>query len=339
MEVQPMSALRSNSRNAFTLIELLVVIAIIAILIGLLLPAIQKVREAGNRASCGNNLKQLAVACHAYHDAIGIVPCGYYDGDYNVTAAPLKHGGYSAKGMNWSWLALILPYIEEGNVYAAANIPNGPINGTTAISTRINSFLCPSDTLIGQSPSQEANDYWLPGAGLFVGKTNYKGVQGANSCLNPFPNKGVNGPAIDGPSNDCECWADGDGMIFALRWEKPIRMTDIHDGTSNTFMIGEDIYFPTSVGNGLYGRGYAWCAEVVVEMTCAVPPNHFLAGTPTATLTANNGFGAQGFKSNHPGGLQFATADGSVHFISDTIALGTYRALATINGAEPADVP
>lgn len=338
-----MSAGRARSSDAFTLIELLVVIAIIAILIALLLPAVQRVREAAARASCTNNLKQLTLACHNYHDAIGFLPCGHYDGDYNVATPPLQFGGYTQNGMNWSWLAFILPYVEQGNAYSAGGIPSMALDASSAVAVKVPTFLCPSDRLIAMAPQAEQSHYWT--APVVVGMTNYKGVQGANSCLSPFPNNGVNGPEIDSTSpTDCECWADGDGLIFDLRWERPIRLTDIIDGTSNTLMIGEDVYLPATIGNNCsggpcYGRGYAWAFEPLVESTCAVPLNYVGITTPVANQIANNGFVAQGFKSNHPGGAQFAMADGSVHFIGDNTPLGLYRALATMRGGEVVTLP
>jgi prepilin-type N-terminal cleavage/methylation domain-containing protein/prepilin-type processing-associated H-X9-DG protein len=336
-----MSASPTRSRSAFTLIELLVVIAIIAILIDLLLPAVQKVREAAARAMCANNLKQLGLACHSYHDGVGCLPCGHYDGDYGLSKT--LYGGWAQDGMNWSWLAFLLPYIEQGNVYAAGGIPTTALNASSAVGVKIPTFLCPSDSLAGMAPQAEQNHYWSKP--LVAGMTNYKGVQGANSCLSPFPNNGVNGPQnfIKSPTS-CECWADGDGLIFALRWEKPIRLTDVTDGTSNTLMIGEDVYLPATIGNGCsgggcYGRGYAWAFEPVVELTCAVPLNNVGLTTPTANQIKNNGFVAQGFKSNHTGGAQFAMADGSVHFLSNGTPLGLYRALATMRGGEVATLP
>jgi prepilin-type N-terminal cleavage/methylation domain-containing protein len=321
------------ARNAFTLIELLVVIAIIAVLIGLLLPAVQRVREAANRAQCANNLKQLALACHSYHDARKVFPTGQY-GDYNKQTS---FGGAYEDSMSWSWIAFILPYIEEGTVYTTGNIPTAQLNKSSATSAVIPILLCPSDTLFGMGAQTESSHY-LTAPGLVVGMSNYRGVEGANFCYGTYTNNGTNGPGIGGhPPNYCECWEVGDGIFFPMVWERPYRMTDITDGTSNTFMIGEDIWLPGSFGKGIYGRGYAWAHSVEANLTCAIPPNLLGPGSPPADIgnfQLNNGF-----KSMHTGGLQFAFIDGSVHFVTDSIALGTYRALATIRGGEVVQVP
>ena len=125
-------------RSGFTLIELLVVIAIIAILIGLLLPAVQKVREAAARMQCSNNIKQIAIATHSYHDANGQFPTsgaiGYVDNN-------------SVNTQNWSWLVKILPYIEQDNLYRATGAPTATVNANpTAVQTNVKTFLCPSDS-------------------------------------------------------------------------------------------------------------------------------------------------------------------------------------------------
>jgi prepilin-type N-terminal cleavage/methylation domain-containing protein len=324
---------RDLLRRAFTLIELLVVIAIIAVLVGLLVPAVQRVREAASRMSCQNNLKQLALACLTYHDSLGIFPPGRY-GDYNM---PNAWGGPFEDSMSWSWLADILPYLEQGNVGSQGNIPTAQLKQTSATSAVIKTFLCPSDQL-ARLPAQQEISHYLRAPGLLVGMTNYKGVQGANYCFGTYTNNGTNGPGIGGhPPTYCECWEDGDGMLFPMVWEKPNRIARVTDGTSNTFMIGEDIYLPTSVGKGLYGRGYAWAHSVETSMTCALPPNLVSPASPMATLT--NYALTNGFKSQQPGGLQFAFVDGSVHFVSNNIPLGTYRALATIRGGEVAQLP
>jgi prepilin-type N-terminal cleavage/methylation domain-containing protein len=178
-------------RRAFTLIELLVVIAIIAVLIGLLLPAVQKVREAAARAQCANNLKQIALACHHYHDGNRRFPTGRY-GDYdNFTA----FGGPFENSSSWSWLALLLPYLEQEAVYKQGGLPTTPLNSSSAVGITIKLFLCPSDRSASGSPTAERTHYMrtAPSAGL----TNYKGVQGANFCWGIWANPGTNG-------NDCE---------------------------------------------------------------------------------------------------------------------------------------
>jgi prepilin-type N-terminal cleavage/methylation domain-containing protein/prepilin-type processing-associated H-X9-DG protein len=327
-----MSAKRLG-RGAFTLIELLVVIAIIAILIGLLVPAVQKVREASSLLACSNNLKQLALAVQNYHDARKKFPTGQY-GDYNQ---PSAFGGPFENSMSWSWMAYTLPFLEQGNVYTTGNIPNARLDQSSAVSAVIPILLCPSDVLAGMGAQVEVSHY-LRAPGLLVGMTNYKGVMGANFCWGTYANGGANGPGIGGePPTYCECWYVGDGLFFPMVWESPRKMLDVRDGTSNTFMIGEDVYLPGSFGKGIYGRGYAWAHAVETTLTCAIPPNLLNAASPPSEISdyrLNNGF-----KSLHPGGLQFAFIDGSVRFVTDSIPLGTYRALATIRGGEVAELP
>jgi prepilin-type N-terminal cleavage/methylation domain-containing protein len=167
---------RSRVRLGFTLIELLVVIAIIAILIALLVPAVQKVREAAARMQCANNLKQLALGCHSYHDANKFLPANY---------------GCCGTGAYWSWLAMILPYIEQENLYAEGNIGvlNGTgtatiaastVNGQPTITYPIAMARCPSDPSYGQILWTDRADIdgGPNGAGCAI--SNYKGVAGDN---------------------------------------------------------------------------------------------------------------------------------------------------------------
>ncbi len=323
----------AHRRSAFTLIELLVVIAIIAVLIGLLVPAVQKVREAAARGQCANNLKEIALAIHAYHDMRRALPAGQY-GDYTQ---PNAFGGPWENSQSWSFLALILPYLEQEAVYTQGNIPTAPINKSSAPAVVITTFLCPSDQLSHLGAQVEISHY-LRAPGLLVGMTNYKGCSGANFCFGPYTNNAVDGPGIGGVSATwCECWGNGDGVLFDMIWERPYRFTDITDGTSHTFLLGEDVFLPGSFGNGQYGRGYAWAHTAETHLTCAIPPNCVEPDSPASQIT--NWQLTNGFKSLHPGGLQFALIDGSVRFIADDIPLGTYRALATIRGNEAVELP
>jgi len=312
--------------SAFTLIELLVVIAIISVLLGLLLPAVQRVREAANRMHCSNNIKQLALAVHTYHDALGKIPINRY-GDY----FPSPFHGADQNSQSWSWLAVLLPYMEQENLYRAGNIPQSSLGGSGVMATPIPLFFCPSD-------QATVNQVWtdnqyMPGA--VAALTNYKGVMGSNWAWGDWRNKGTlnhhNIYSLEDPF-----W-NGDGIFWLNSWTFPLRLTDIADGTSTTLMIGEDIYVadtPVGTGGTGYAPGGSWVESAETILTCAIPPNVLRPNGQTYDFSFDHN-DAWGFKSRHPGGVQFAFADGSVHFVSDKIALGTYRAMGTIRGNEP----
>jgi prepilin-type N-terminal cleavage/methylation domain-containing protein len=307
-----------SKRNAFTLIELLVVIAIIAVLIALLLPAVQKVREASNRSKCTNNLKQLALAVHSYHDAYGYVPPNAKSLAYSWATDS------AAPGPNtWSWIARILPYIEQDNLAITYNIPMGTLGSAVAgIQTVIPTLQCPSD---GTETGTTASN-WPNLSGIVMGLTNYKGVGGSNwgvqnistyatafPVADPTPSPGVN------PEDGLD---HGNGMLYRTDGKRPLRFTQISDGLSNTFMIGEDLHSYNVHCGG-------WAYPNYVTGTCAVPLNYNDAGkTPT------NWVNRYSFHSQHLGGANFAFADASVHFITDSINTATYHALATIHGGE-----
>jgi prepilin-type N-terminal cleavage/methylation domain-containing protein len=331
-----------RGQRAFTLIELLVVIAIIAVLIGLLLPAVQKVREAANRARCSNNLKQLALACHDYHDVFSSLPR-----NGNQFGLKTSHGGTGDTGTgccgvgapHWSWIARLLQQVEEGNLSNAGNIPINAMNkdkDTLAVLvTDLKVLTCPSDL----SPRFRTNAADLDGTNVAV--TNYKGVSGANWGTDFFPTESsFNTPyrnALPG-TNNYNGLEKGDGIFWRADIRKGnLKVTDIADGTSNTFMIGEDV--PEDI---LWN---AWSYANGANGTCAIPPNTGIT-IPTGTVTGmpntlgpkDNGNWPErySFRSKHPGGLQFALADGSVRFVRQEIPLQTYRALATIKGGETA---
>ncbi len=322
---------RPRRRQAFTLIELLVVIAIIAVLIGLLLPAVQKVREAASRLSCANNLKQIALAVHSYHDANSKLPI---DSIYS----------YDPTMPNWSWLAHLLPQLEQNNLYQQTGIGANPppnINQCLPqIAQPVKGFICPSDGLAGQGTQSYPDNYDMfdPVLGaLSYSVSCYRANTGANwgggapgSSLwwGTLPQWCVPDPHNSDPNTQYDGCAAGNGVIFETN--TPLRITDITDGTTNTFMIGEALSSQDHMT--------AWCHMDNTIGTCAMPPNakNPATGLPFPPEQWWNHFG---FTSNHIGGVQFAMTDGSVQFISNSIDLNLYRALATRAGGEVVQLP
>ena len=326
-----MARLVLRQRCGFTLIELLVVIAIIAVLIALLVPAVEKVRETAARAQCQNNLKQLALACHSYANAQGTLP-------RNGTALfpNTSHGGGGQPGTgccgiaapHWSWIARVLPYIEQNTIAKQAGVPDGYMNASDTVRAMLASVLpvlsCPSDT----SPRTRTDAADI-GAAAVMGVTSYKGVAGANwgadyyptdsNFSTPYRNIGTNG-SYNGLER-------GDGIFWRgdVRFGN-LKLIHITDGTSNTFMIGEDL--PELI---LWN---AWAYSNGCTATCAIPPNVGVTIPPLGTGNRGDWPTRYSFRSRHAGGLNFALADGSVRFVSESIPLQVYRALATIKGGE-----
>lgn len=308
--------MRNDRRSAFTLIELLVVIAIIAILIALLVPAVQKVREAAARTQCVNNLKQIALATQAYHDANKEFPGntqneGGWDWAFQQTAS------------SWSWLARILPYIDQGPLYQQMGIPTATLGQSQALlTTGLAVYWCPSDDAAGLNPSPtRCNLGELAGSPYTYSATsNYKGVTGDCWNYGTYVNQAGECAGKDGLTQ-------GDGVFNRDDMDnsrKPITMVMITDGTSNTFLAGEDIPELDAHCTWPYANG--------AIATCAIPPN-IMAPPPGYDIYSGWPY-IYSFRSRHPGGLNFAMCDGSVHFIDTAIPLTTYRALATIAGGE-----
>jgi prepilin-type N-terminal cleavage/methylation domain-containing protein/prepilin-type processing-associated H-X9-DG protein len=305
---------RRNKRLAFTLIELLVVIAIIAILIGLLLPAVQKVRAAAARMSCQNNLKQIGIAIHTFQDSEGRLPYSLSPNTY----------GYDDDGRAWSWLARILPYVEQGNLYTQLGLagtgPSSPVasvptyNSVAAIqATVVKTFVCPTDPSSGRPSFDRNNGSTASG----TGPTNYKGVAGSNWAWGTYVN---NGPTGNGNGLDA-----GDGMFYRSDAPRPLRLEQMVDGTSNILMVGEDLMDRNN--------HCGWPRSNYATGTCAIPLNVNIPGK-TPQYANNNWPEIYSFRSLHSGGANFAMADGAVRFVSDSIDLTTYRSLATHSGGE-----
>jgi len=323
-----------RKRPAFTLIELLVVIAIVGILIGLLLPAVQKVREAAARLQCQNNLKQIALACNHYHDAYKFLPRGGV-------------ASWDQNGPTWSFLALLLPFVEQADLYTQCNIPTDPISAHPAqVQTQLSVYLCPSDPVSFNGPTT-ADTSIGPGPCTAYGISNYNGVAGANWGGDPgrtgwvpqgyipiWSRQGTNSSNWDGFANGdgCFAWKDVNGFLVSQGYNVPdpdnrrLRLTGITDGTSNTFMLGEV--------STVYNVSCTWVHTTDSLATCAIPPNNLVDVSNPTNWTM-----VQSFRSFHSSGLHFACADASVHFVTDTIDLNTYRALATIQGEEVVETP
>jgi prepilin-type N-terminal cleavage/methylation domain-containing protein/prepilin-type processing-associated H-X9-DG protein len=313
--------------RGFTLIELLVVIAIIGVLIALLLPAVQKVREAAARAKCTNNLRQLAVGCHSYHDAVQTLPQGCLMQDFNQD--------YNAP--SWSWIALILPFFEQQSLSGAAGVPTTNISSANpaAIAMQPPTLVCPSDVRNLGAKNIDASG--STGQTLLVGMTNYLACNGAS-----WGDWSAFGGVWNYESPPCQASGGCDGGVitdgcFSELWIgqtfppnlSPHRLTDIQDGTSNTFMLGE--------GSLLRTNNLAWPHGNTAFAVCAMPPNAWLV-TPNYDPTENGWPNNIGFSSQHTNGVNMAYADASVHFISNGVNLATWRAMATIAGGETASV-
>ncbi len=294
-----------KTRSAFTLIELLVVIAIIAILIGLLLPAVQKVREAAARTQCVNNMKQVGLALHNYHDVTQKFPPGYvsaYDASGNDT------------GPGWGWAAHILPQLEQDNLFRQIDLKQ-PIEVAANAQARtviVKSFLCPSDT-----PPQQA----FP-----VGPRSASGLLVSTTCTvapsNHVGNFGVNEPGVD-----------GDGVFFR---GSAIRIGDITDGTSSTLMVGERSFRDaesTWVG-AVTGTNHVPTPGSPMPMQVQNAANFVLAHTGETFKGPAYPEEANHYTARHTGGGNFVFGDGHVGYLSRSTSYSTYKALSTRSGGE-----
>jgi prepilin-type N-terminal cleavage/methylation domain-containing protein/prepilin-type processing-associated H-X9-DG protein len=297
----------NRARTAFTLIELLVVIAVIAVLIALLVPAVQKVRAAAARAQCQNNLKQIGLASQNYYDVFKHFPHNSQDeGGWNWA--------YQKNARSWSWLARLLPYLEQESWFKQAKVDTNTFNESLAdLSTGLDVFFCPADTAVQINPDlNRANLQGVP-----IATSNYKGVTGDCWCWGTFTHR------CNDPGNGLN---SGNGMFIRDTTKRVMKIALILDGTNSTFLAGEDIpqidaHCTWPYANGTLG-------------TCAIPPNIMARPDGTAYDPYNDWPELYSFRSRHPGGLHFVFVDGSVHFISESITLEIYRALATIDGQE-----
>ncbi len=320
----------NGMKRGFTLVELLVVIAIIGILVALLLPAVQAAREAARRTQCNNNVKQIGLALHNYHDTYQRFPYG-----------AIITGGNSctSSGRRSSWTVAILPYLEQQNLYDRFDFGSefvctnaeGP-TATTAANrigwvTPLKAFQCPSFP----KTSRDANH------------TNYYGVMGG------------------GPSSAASCTSSDSGRAFytngVLYQNSNTAFYSMTDGSSNTFVVGETKYqivrgartdshwlgwASTNRGGGSAVTGNLAAAQLQINICQCSGLTHdttFASSGKPPPGGLGQGLHQRTFGSFHHGGCHFLCGDGSTHFVSETIDLTTYRNLAIRGDGNVVTVP
>ncbi len=325
-------------RGGFTLIELLVVIAIIALLVGLLLPAVQKVREAANRMSCQNNLKQLGLGCHNHHDTEGKIPPGY-------ARDPGRQG---------SLFVFLLPYIEQSAVYSAWNWADPAANMLPGGASRavIKGLVCPTAS-IPSNPQEVLGGNWTAGVSSYGGN--------GGSRVLPFKENKADGTFFETGQ-----------MAKPYAGNSAIRLTDIQDGTSNTWLLGERTHIDLAWDSWLsaplqpkpdppwqpFTTTRAWCpagplaishvthsgfsllnSPLIRGYTPPPPPLPGQPPIPPIPVPLNEieplvEMRAGAFGSQHAGGVNFVMADGSVRVFQTTVGLPLLKALSTRAGGE-----
>jgi len=284
-------------RQAFTLVELLVVIAIIGVMVGLLLPAVQAAREAARRMQCSNNLKQIGIALHNYHDTYKVLPSGVV----TATADPQYPGNCNSQTPeveSWGWAALILPFVEQAPLHDTAGIGRGALlqNQLSAVAPigaarqTIGMYVCPSDAqtaTVGRVQNRGATEF------LDAAFANYGAIHSHR-----------NGAISGGTAATGAFWRDS-----------RVKFADIIDGLSNTAAVSESA---SRKKNVLVGpKNWAGC-KVVCSGNCI--DQVFLSGRwPINDSTGSVDQVAETPTSHHPGGVQVVLHDGSVRFVSDSI--------------------
>jgi prepilin-type N-terminal cleavage/methylation domain-containing protein/prepilin-type processing-associated H-X9-DG protein len=310
----------SRSRYGFTLVELLVVIAIIGVLVALLLPAVQAAREAARRMSCSNNLKQMGLAVHNYHDTNQVLPPG-----------KIQVGSLSAQSLS-NWAIMILPHMEGINVFNQYNhnATNEDASNQLVREMLIKEYTCPSDPQARKLEKPASG----PGSGL-----DYR--HGSYRCVGGRADPGATG-----------FWDNSEARNAPQTWKGPLHwvgtdgsysqtvetMASIVDGTSNTLMIGEYTTNTNTRRGTFWAYSYAsYNSSDTMDQARTLLANYDKCDAIGGTGGSNAC--KRAFGSMHPGGVQFALCDGSVRFIPTSINVTVYAALGTMAGGEVASVP
>lgn len=310
-----------KSRRGFTLIELLVVIAIIAVLIALLLPAVQQARESVRRTQCKNNLKQLGLALHNYHDSMSVLPPGHI-------------GRCTTPRLNASGLTMLLPYFDQAPLYNSYNfngsattyvstggaaVTDDPTTNGNAkvVKTIVQAFLCPSDSASPLIAATGAN-YGISATNTGNGgaKTNYDFITYGSAYI-----------------SSCESWVLTSPSIRRMFGDNSrCTLTDVKDGTSNTIMMGEttrDVY-----NGGTNAWGYRGWVMVGLDLA-AYPINQWTYFTVPPIVNPAGKLASWAYTGSlHTGGAHFLLADGSVRFISENIDTVTRQRLAYMSDGQ-----
>lgn len=301
------SGIQSRIHRGFTLIELLVVIAIIAILIALLLPAVQQAREAARRSACKNNLKQLALGLHNYESIHGVLPPGYLH--------KFDPGGTGANHMGYSWGLMILPQLEQANLYDQfnMNVPMFDVSQITPREKHLPVFLCPSD------PYSE---------NAFVVRDASSSPVEQYAAASYAANWGPSTASVNLDDTPLQC----QGVFYR---NSVTRFRDITDGLSTTLFLGERTNgpLPGPTAGGHQSFETAWCAAIR-EVTDPSDDHGHMVLFETQFRPNQPGTDDKGLSAPHTGIGQFAMGDGAVRSISENIDDGVYNALGTRSGGE-----
>lgn len=320
-----------RSTRGLTLVELLVVIAIVATLLGLLLPAVQRAREAARCLQCGNHLKQIGIALHGYHGVYGRFPAGNFAKTAGVCPGGQRPGVDCPSEDGANWMILLLPYLEERSLCATYDFRsyNEAAQNSVVGETRVETYVCPSDIATGDkvvptfgpAAAWSLNRAYMPGS--------YRGVSGRSdgrryldwSLDTGYPHH----------------WRGPLHMVGTLGFREE-RIADIRDGTSNTLMVGESTTTTNLPLRTLWAYSYAF-----YSLSATTPQARTLYGNYDR-CRAESGVGLslpcrRGWGSQHPSGCNFLLCDGSVRPIRRDVDVNLFARLGSIAGSEPALMP